>query len=278
MFQKYLLSSVLRSPDEPSGDGDAAVIETPAVDAVADAPIVETPAVDAPAQTKKPWFLDRISQESAKAQQASERATAAEARAAAAEALAQRLQAGKADPANDDPAPRRSAPASGDRAAEIQHEAAKQRLYEDAVDVKNKGITQFGPAFGEALNILTAVGATSDDFVADVLAVDKTNAHVLLDKIAKDPEKAVALTQMNQRQRIAELTRMSVLTTAAPAAKADPVVEAKPAARTVSKAPPPPPRVDPSASKVVDGYSDEASDEDFTAKFNERMKARSGRR
>jgi len=46
----------------------------------------------------------------------------------------------------------------------------------------------------------------------------------------------------------------------------------------VSRAPNPPPPVDPGASKTIDWRSDEASDAEFTAGFNETMLKRHPRR
>lgn len=225
---------------------------------------------------KKPWFLSRIAEESAQKQQALDRAAAFEKRALEAEALAQRLA--NKEPVRTDPGALR-APAE-DRQAEIRQEAARQRLYEDSLEVKTRGISQYGAAFTETLSILNAVGATSDDFISDVLAAaDKTTAHVLLDKIAKDPDKALSLAQMNSRQRTAELVRMSVAATP----KAEPAEPAKaPAAaappKQVSKAPAPAPKIDAGATKVKSDYGDEMSDDEFTALFNERRKARAGGR
>jgi hypothetical protein len=122
----------------------------------------------------------------------------------------------------------------------------------------------------ESLSVLQAVGAITDDFVSDVLAVDKFNAHKLFDSIAKDPEKAAALAGMSSRQRIAEITRMSLgsqKTETSPAPAATP-------AKTVSKAPAPATRVVTAAATTLPKYSDKISDEEFTAQFNARMKER----
>ncbi len=246
---------------------DGTVTEAPVTEAavipVAD-PAPE-PVVEAPKPDKKPWFLERISQESAKAQDATRRLAEAERRAAEAEALAARLQAGK------DPTVTPQSAGKTFTQAEIRAEAERLRFHEDTVAVRDAGLGQFGQSFNETLSVLNAVGATNDDFVSDVLAVDKAGAHVLLDRLAKDPEKAVALAGMTSRQRIAELTRMSVAKTES---EPKPTVPAK----AVSKAPPPAPKIEPSAAKARDGYADDASDDEFTRQFNERMKARSARR
>ncbi len=244
----------------------AASTETPVVE-----PIVEQPPAPAAAPQKSPWYLQRIAEESAKRQQEATRAADLERRLADAEALAARLQTAREGNAGDrqpiQPAPQNDA----QHRAEIQQEATRQRFYEDTVEVRSRGLSQFGGSFNETLGILSAVGATSDDFVADVIAFDKQNAHTILDQIAKDPEKAAALAQMTSRQRIAEIARMTIK-------PAESALAAAPAPRQVSRAPAPPPPVQTNAKKVLTDYSDEMSDEEFTALFNERAKMRSARR
>lgn len=276
MFKRYLLSSVLRSPDEPSGD--AAVIE-PVVAEVAAEPVIEQQLeepVKAPKSSDPPWYIKRISQESAKAQREEEGRIAAERARDEALALAQRLQAGKEEAA---PALRQQPPPQADFNSEVQKAAAKQVLYNDIADIDRLGKASLGVPFVEAVNVLRAVGGTTDEFLSDVLAaVDKRDAPALLSAIAQDPENAANLAQMNSRQRIAELTRMSVAVAAKPAEEAV-VVPAKVAApKLVSKAPAPAPVVQPSASKTIDWRSDEASDADFHKGWEshqaERMKSR----
>lgn len=175
------------------------------------------------------------------------RAEAAEKRANDLQAIIERLQVGQADPA----APAAAAQPPTDFNTAVQAEAARQRLYDDILIVKAAGLKDF-PDFNQSLGILTALGATNDDFVSDVLAVDKSSAHVILDKLAKDPEKAASLVTMDSRRRIAELTRMAVVSNpAAPAPAAAPSVAPAPPAAPVSRAPAPAPRVVPVA-QVVD--------------------------
>lgn len=267
-----------QAPDAPGETIDppaGGVVDPPVVDPAA--AVVDPPAQDdppAPAgehgnKGKSPWFLTRISQEA-------ERARVAEQRALDAEALAARLQAGGNPPAAD--APRVPPPAAGDFNTAVQREAQRLRLTDDSTAVRDAGFKEFGGDFGNSLSILTAVGATSDDIVLDVLAVDKPNAHKIFANLAKDPEKAASLVGMDPRRRIAELTRMSDALAPKPAADAASAPKPAAPAKGISKAPPPPPPVDPSASKTIDGYSDEATDDQFTAQFNERMKARATRR
>lgn len=277
LLQKYLLSNVFRSPDDPIAPADA---ETPPVDPAVAAADSETPTEpvdpEKPAhgnKGKSPWFLDRIAEETGK-RQATERELADT------RALLASLQAAQPpDPAK--PAPR----AAPEPANDVLGQAEKIVLYRDTADVRRVGDGAF-PDFNDSLRVLSAVGALSDDFCADLFAVDKANAHVILDKLAKDPEHAARLAGMDTRRRTAELTRMS-MTAQAPAAepkpadpKPAPVVPAKPAAKSVSRAPNPPPPVEPSASKTVDWRQDDASDAEFDRGFNEMMekRAKAGRR
>lgn len=210
---------------------------------------------------KSPWFLERIAQESARARAAEE----------AAADLRERLARAETNPGNPpSPAPQPPQRGTPDFNAAVQAEASRQRLYADTVDVKAAGIRQFGSTFNEALNTLNAVGATSDDFVSDIMAVDKANAHVLLTKLAADPDQASVLVGMNSKQRIAELTRLSMAATTPPA---DPAPK-PPAPKTVSRAPAPPPPVQASAKTVKD-WRNADDDEEWNKGFDENQKARS---
>jgi hypothetical protein len=229
-------------------------------------PVEPPPAADPPKQT--PWFLKRIAEESAAKQAEKTAREAAERRAADAEAMIERLRT-QPPTSQQPPIPTRTDDPKV-RQAEINAAAAQQRLYEDSADVRNRGLAQFGEGFTQALGVLNAVGATNDEFVTDVLAVDKANAHVLLEKLAKEPEKAASLATMPSRQRIAELTRMSIATNTEKPAPA--------VGKGISKAPAPAPKIEPSASNVVDWRVDSTSDEDFDRGFREMMAKRARRR
>ena len=272
------------APPLAAADATAGSLSPPAPDALPPAaaePIVEPPPAPVePPKTPK-WMLDRITEITAKKQEAERRAEAADRRAAEAEALAQRLQTNHNPPSpegrpNTNPVQLPPIPPNDPNFRNaVAQEAQRQRFYDDTVAVRSAGFAKFGPSFQESLQVLAAVNATTDDFIADVMATDKINAHVILEKIAKDPEKAVALANMDSRTRIAELTRMTM----AQASQAEPAPAPKPAAPTkVSRAPAPPPPIEPSASKTIDWRSDEASDEEFTRGFEETMKKRSARR
>ena len=256
---------------------DGEIVEAPV--AVEPVPMAEPMAEPAPVPAepaKAPWYMDRIAKESARARENEERATAAEKRAQDAEALAARLRvaAGGEGVVAATSAVAPMAESEAQRRAAIQQEAQTQRFFEDTLEVRHRGEAAYGAKFTEVLNILGALGATTNDFIADVLAIDKSNAHAMLEKLSKDPEKAASLTGMTSRQRIAELTRMSLATEKPAVAEA----AATPVPKTTSKAPPPPPVVQPSASKTVNWRTDEASDEEFDAGFKEMLQKRNARR
>ena len=260
------------APDAATGGSEAPVVDPAVVAAANPEPTEPEPAPEPVKPTepaKKPWFLERISQESARAQEAQAKLEAAERRAREAEALAERLRNGNADPTrHEPPQPRHEAQ---DPEAVIRAKAQQLRLYEDSAEVRRMGVAKYGEGFKETLSILNAVGATSDDFVADVLAVDRSNAHELFHKIASDPETAASLAQMDPRRRIAELTKMSLVSSK--------IEDPAPAPqKKVSQAPPPAPKIEPSAAKEKSPYSDEMTDEEFDACWRERMAKRQGGR
>lgn len=273
LLKKYLLTGVYRSPDEPAvavADPVAApdVVAVDPAEAAAEPAEVE-PAVaehpPEPANKKKPWFLDRISAEAEARRQA-------EADRDNYKALAERLQTPKSG--DVPPPPVASSSSVRDFDAAVQAQAARLRFNDDCTAVGDAGFREFGASFNEGIAGLNAVGATSDDFLLDLYAVDKPGAHKILNLLAKDLEKAAALTKMDSRHRIAELTRMA---TPAPTATTEPKPPAAPPTK-VSKAPAPPPPVTPSATTIVDWRSDKASDEEFTKGFNETMAKRAARR
>lgn len=219
------------------------------------------------APAKKPWFMERISEESHRARAAETRAEKAEREAREAKELLTRLQQAGAQP-SDRVAPVTSHGPSQDELDKlIDARAEEKRFFAETTAVKNAGLQTYGQQFENDLNILTAVGATSNDMVADILAVDRANAHVTLNKLANDPEKAAILAKMDSRTRIAELTRMTM-------AQSQPVATApaKPAVppKTVSKAPPPPPPVEPTTGTQVDWKTDKnVSDAEWSRKWDE---------
>jgi len=266
-----LPAPVWQEPDEAG---------TPApVDPPADAPVVDpVEAVETPVDPPEPPQEQRVPISVVTGLRAKSREQEAEIarlsrEANDAKALAERLANGN----NQPPAP----PTSDD--ADVDRRADFKLFLRDVETMRGDGLRDFGPAFNDTIRILNAVGADDNSFVSQVMAVDRANAHKLLTEIAKEPERAIALVQMDPTRRIAELTRISMATAKTPVTPAStspttspPVSKTTP--KTVSKAPPPAPPVEPSASKVVDWRTDDASDDDFTAGFQEMMKRRSAKR
>lgn len=260
ILRHLYLSTACRAPDEPAAPEPVveAIAAQPALEgdgvaaaALAADPVVE-PAPEPPEPKpaphgnagKSPWYMREIAQTREEKRGALTRAEAAEQRAADLQAIIERMQSGTdpaiAPAAKAAPSPQRPA----DFEAAVRAESAKARLYEDTMTVRQAGEGAFAD-FGDSLAILNAIGVTNDDFVSDVLAVDKAGAHVILDKLAKDPEKAASLVGMDSRRRIAELTRMADAPKTEP--KPAPVAEPKPAAPAISRAPAPKPVVQPVA-------------------------------
>jgi hypothetical protein len=212
---------------------------------------------------KKPWYMKEI--DDLRLQRSQERE-----RAENLQALLERV--GK-EPATEQP----KAPETDiDRL--VAERAAKLQMASDRQALIDAGNAAFGiDAFNQAASVAASAGCVSDDFVGDVLAVDRTNAHEIYMKLAQDPEKAFSLGRMDPRRRIAELTRMAdaitkeKTTTSALAPKA-------PAPKQVSKAPAPPPPIEPSATKTKDWRADDSSEDDFQRGWEETMKRRSVRR
>ena len=208
-----------------------------------------------------------ISEETQARQQAEERARNAE-------ALLERTQRSPTDPA---------APVPPARADESAIEARARQLADERVDgekiqsVIRSGLDKFPDDWDSRAEMLGAVGAASPAFVLDVVSVDPDNAHVILHQLADDPQKAARLAKMNTRNRTIELVKMSMAL--APKTETPPAA-AKPAApsKTMSKAPAPPPPVDPGASQVVDWRSDKATDQDFSRGWEAQQRERAARR
>jgi hypothetical protein len=225
---------------------------------------------------KRPWFMDRINEETNAKQAERQRAEAAERERDHFRTLAERLQSGEKPPAGEaqpqpgaplKPTSVTTRPAQGDPifSEAVKAEAAQQRFFEDTLAVKDAGLAAF-PNFAQSLEILTAVGATNSDVVQDIFAVDKANAHVMLDRLAKDPDKAAALVAMDSRRRIAELTRMTM--TEAPKTAAAVVPGAK-----ISKAPPPKPVIEGGGGGQVDpleDLEDKTSDDAFSKAWDKK--------
>jgi hypothetical protein len=206
---------------------------------------------------KTPWYLNRISEESEARRQA--------------EARAQELQAMLERKSTDPAAP--AAPKADDAAIETRaRQIAQETLNNERIgSVISAGVAKFAD-WDDRTAKLAAAGAATPAFVLDVVAVDPVNAHVILNALADDLQKAAHLAKMDTRTRTIELVKMSMAAnqTAQPAPAVDPKPPVPP--KTVSRAPPPPPPVDPGASQSVDWRSDKASDDDFSRGWEARQR------
>lgn len=257
-------------PDDDPQIDPAEPIIAPALAAV-DPPVAVDPPEPAPAvDPAKPlppkWAIDEITRERTARRTETAARESAEAKLRDAEAMLERLQKGEKTPAV---ASARAADPSPDRYnADVAAAASRQRMYEDAEQVVSVGQRTF-KNFNESLNVLTALGVTNDDFVGDLIAVDKANAHVMVDKLAKDPERAVQISKMSPKARISELTRMAM---SEEQPKVAAVAERVPKVAAVSKAPAPKPALDPAGANPADWMSDEADDETFFQGFKRKYK------
>jgi hypothetical protein len=260
-------------PDAPI-EPVAEPVVPPIVDAVVEPPIppVEPPAPELPARRVNDPLISTITGLRAKNRELETRAEIAEREASEAKALADRLARSGQNPV----APVVTAPPRISDDEEVDRRANYKLFVRDVNQVQSRGMEKYGTQFVETIKALEAVGANSDVFVSEVMAVDRANAHVLLNTLAQDLERTVSLVNMDPTSRIAALTRMAM----APAADADANSKqpTTPPAPRVSRAPAPPPPVEPSSTKIKDWRSDEASDEEFDAGFTEMMKRKSARR
>jgi len=249
--------------DDAAAAAAAAASSTTTTDPVAPEPKVHGN------KGKKPWYLDRISEETAARQ-------AAEDRAREATELAERLQ--RTPPSPGETVPRADDATIEARAAQI----AEQRLASQNINsVISAGLGDF-PDWDERAATLGAAGAANAAFVLDVHAVDPANAHKILHALSDDPAKAARLAKMDARTRTVELVKMSLAAQGTAAPAADPKVNGNPPApRKVSGAPAPPPPIEPGAAQVVDWRTDKnISDADWSKKWDEdqRQKASARRR
>lgn len=237
---------------------EAGEVVTPTTEVVVEAetPVVEetTLAEDKPhhLKGKTPWYMERINEETNKrreieGQLAQERREKQEAR-----ALLERMQGGdKAAPAQAD-----------DRNIDalVKAEAARLVFEQERQAVISAGHQEFGAeGFSQIASILGAAGAATEDFIQDVIAVDKANAHLIFDVLAKDPERARALSNMDLRRRTAELTRISDKMTDSKAAAVVPPKVAAP-----SKVPAPRPVIE-AIRPPEDTPEDEMTDAQWSA-------------
>ena len=264
------------------------VVETPApppVEAVGDNPPAltaepteqpETPPKPERAPEKELWPESAISEVTklrAKNRERDAELQRLRQEADAARELAERLSRGDKQPA---PTEMRAAAADD---AEIDRRAEYKIFSRDVNNMRAEGLKEFGSAFQEDIRLLTSYGADDDNFVSQVMSVDPASAHILLHELARNPNRTTAIISMDPIRRVAELTRMSIArnsdgTFASKEPKDAPSASAP---KQVSKAPAPPPPVQPTSHKVIEFNSPEADklpDAEWNKLWDERQAKR----
>ena len=246
-----------------AAEGAATAEEQAAAAEAAKAEASKTAAARRKANAPK-WAMDEITTQRA-ARRAAEEATAAKDREI--ENLRQMVERSAKDgtgaaTTTTTGAPQRTNFANKEEFDRAVETAAQQREFARSTqDVFDAGIKDFED-FQESLNIMTAVGATSDEFAADLVAVDKTNAHKIIHELAQTPELSKRLVAMSSRQRVAELTKMS-MKLSEPGAKAG--------VRQVSRAAAPLRALEGSAGTDENDFGDNVPDDVWSSRFDKKF-------
>lgn len=211
---------------------------------------------------KTPWYMERISSETDRRRQAEEQLAQKAREAEEARSMLERLQNG------DKPVSPVRTETVQDDDARVEARAALKLLQRDSAEVRTAGVREYAD-FGDSLKVLTSVGATSDDFVQDLIDTDKPNAHKMIDFLAKDPDRALELVNMSSKRRVAELTRIAMTEFNKPAAAAPPAPAPKVA---VSRVPPPKPVLDAVSDDLgaVDLSNDKLDDATWSKLWNKK--------
>jgi hypothetical protein len=157
--------------------------------------------------------------------------------------------------------------------AQIEARAAELVVKADVRDLDVRGTEKYGEDWTAAVGVLNTLGANNLAFMGDILTADKANAADLVHTLASQPEKLATLMRLPPGARVAELTRISMVSKQL---SADP--KAPPGSpKQVSKAPAPPPSLNAGGKKAVAWYADDASDAEFHAGWEEMAKERAKR-
>lgn len=228
---------------------------------------VHEPEAEAPVEKvhgnkgKIPWQTHRINEETNKRRLLEEEL--AQTRRERAEALALLERQG-----GEKPAAKQGSPSDADIEARVEALASRKLFDADCGVVAQAWENEAKGDFKPRLDSLKEIGVLNEqnsDFLLDIFAVDKTNAHKILDSLAQNPDLAFDMTKMDSRRRIAALTRMTMTEkpAAAPAAP-------KPAA--VSKVPAPKPVVH--ASSGVDEIDEEKMTDEEWSRWRKKEQAK----
>jgi hypothetical protein len=236
-----------------------AVTPEPPSKRVADNPLLSTLAELRARDAQRETEMAKLRQEAADARQ-----------------LAERLAKGDKPDSTPLVAPR-TPPAPDD--AEIDRRAAQRVFERDVASVSATGAREFGAEWQKTINGLNAIGI-DNNFLAQVIDVDREVAHAVLQDLGEDLERAARLVKLTPTQRIAEFTRMAdAKTKKAEPAPPPPAPEPKAAPKAVvSKAPPPAPAITPRTMKPPGDWRYSDDDDTFHRGFDTMIKERPGMR
>jgi hypothetical protein len=183
------------------------------------------------------------------------------------------------DPPSGQQPPASPRPPAGDPQADIDRRAAELVFQRDAQRVNEAGMKAYGQQpWADSVRLLESFNLNTGDFVSSIMEIaGHDRVHEVVHAIVTEPEKLASLASMSPARRIAEITRIS-MTANAKATETPQEPPKPPPARVVSRAPNPPPRVEPGGVKHVPKYDDSLSDEEFTAQCKETVKNRSAHR
>ncbi len=160
------------------------------------------------------WAMEEIANQRARVREKEEALAAKDREIENLRQMAERAGSGAADTKGGAApgTPRRTEFGSKDEFDRAVREEAAQREFAKATqDIFDAGLAAYSDDFNDALKVTNGLGVTSDnEFVADLVAVDKPNAHKIINELSQTPEVAKRLLAMSSRQRVAELTKMSL--------------------------------------------------------------------
>lgn len=154
---------------------------------------------------------------------------------------------------------------------DVEQRAVQLNFQRDARRVSEAGMATYGQEIWDgACRLMDGLGLNSPEFVFTCMEVAGTDrTHELFGAIAEDPERAARIAGMTPVRRLVEISRIAEQMTSKPQGS-----QARPPARTVSRAPDPAPRVNTGTRTAKDWRSDDTSDEEFSKRWEEHMRSR----
>lgn len=174
--------------------------------------------------------------------------------------------------------------------AEIERRAAQLAFERDTKRISATGINAFGAeAWLNTCGVMDSLGLNSPDFIATIMDVAGTDqTHHVFAAIAKDPERASELAGMTPLRRAAEISRITdqmakgtqtgTQTTQTQTGSQGALGAKGAPGRTVSRTPPPAPRINSGNSTTKNFWDDNVTDEEFSRGWEDHMKSRTGMR